>query len=99
MHHDDNTHEPKWLTVNTGLFGTSESFVPLQGAEVRDGDVVVGYEKAQVKDAPNVLADQHLSAMPVIARDGRLLGAVTIDAAVGQLAPAEWGKQAPRVFS
>lgn len=45
------------------------------------------------------VADQHLAAMPVIARDGRLLGAVTIDAAVGQLAPVGWGKQAPRVFS
>jgi uncharacterized protein (TIGR02271 family) len=61
VYYDDNTGEPKWLTVNTGLFGTGESFVPLQGAEVRDGDVVVGFEKAKVKDAPNVSADKHLS--------------------------------------
>jgi uncharacterized protein (TIGR02271 family) len=61
VYYDDNTQEPKWLSVNTGLFGTGESFVPLQGAEVRDGDVVVGYDKAKVKDAPNVSADKHLS--------------------------------------
>ena len=26
---DDNTDQPKWITVNTGLFGMNESFVPL----------------------------------------------------------------------
>jgi uncharacterized protein (TIGR02271 family) len=61
VYYDDNTQEPKWLTVNTGLFGTGESFVPLQGAEVRDGGVVIAFEKAKVKDAPNVSADKHLS--------------------------------------
>ncbi|MGI9147369.1 MAG: magnesium transporter MgtE N-terminal domain-containing protein [Chloroflexota bacterium] len=50
-------------------------------------------------EAARRVADQHLSAMPVLAKDGRLLGAVTIDAAVRQIAPAGWGKQAPRVFS
>jgi len=50
-------------------------------------------------EAARRVADQHLLAMPVIARDGRLLGAVTIDAAINQIAPARWGKQAPRVFS
>ena len=28
---------PKWVTVHTGLFGTGESFVPLQGAQVQGG--------------------------------------------------------------
>ena len=27
---DDRTGEPAWVTVNTGLFGTKESFVPLR---------------------------------------------------------------------
>jgi len=26
---DDSTNEPQWVTVKTGLFGSSESFVPL----------------------------------------------------------------------
>lgn len=31
VYYDDHTDQPTWLTVNTGLFGTNESFVPLQG--------------------------------------------------------------------
>ena len=54
---DDNTGEPNWVTVKTGLFGTSESFVPLDGADLRGGDIVVKYDKATIKDAPRVDAD------------------------------------------
>ena len=50
-------------------------------------------------EAARRVADQDLAAMPVVARDGRLLGAVTIDVALGQIAPAGWGQQVPRVFS
>ncbi|MGX5359137.1 DUF2382 domain-containing protein [Kocuria sp. KH4] len=58
---DDNTEEVTFVTVNTGLFGTKESFVPVEGAQ-QDGDrLVLPYTKAVVKDAPNVDADQHLS--------------------------------------
>src|SRR5919107_4948404 len=58
---DDATGTPTWITVNTGLFGTSESFVPLEGASFNGGDrVEVAYSKSQVKDAPRVAADGHL---------------------------------------
>ncbi|GLC62645.1 hypothetical protein PLESTB_001922800, partial [Pleodorina starrii] len=49
---DDTTEEVTFVTVNTGLFGTKESFVP---ADRRPTGTDV------VKDAPNVDADQHLS--------------------------------------
>ncbi len=62
VYDDDRTNEPKWITVNTGLFGTNESFIPLQGAEFRGGRVVVTYDKATVKDAPNIDDNSHLSA-------------------------------------
>jgi uncharacterized protein (TIGR02271 family) len=62
VYFDDQTDQPKWVTVNTGLFGLNESFVPLAGAETRGDDVVVRYDKAKVKDAPNVSAEGHLSA-------------------------------------
>ena len=58
---DDNTGEPKWVTVKTGLFGTSESFVPLDGASLSGGDIVVKYDKATVKDAPRVDADGNIT--------------------------------------
>ncbi|WP_159617424.1 DUF2382 domain-containing protein [Arthrobacter zhaoguopingii] len=58
---DDQTGEPSWVTAKTGLFGTSESFVPLQGADVEGNDVRVPYSKAQVKDAPRIESDGNLS--------------------------------------
>jgi uncharacterized protein (TIGR02271 family) len=58
---DDQTGEPSWVTAKTGLFGTSESFVPLQGADVDGNDVRVPYSKAQVKDAPRIESDGNLS--------------------------------------
>jgi len=54
---DDTSGEPTWVTVKTGLFGTSESFVPLHGASVQDGQVRVPYNADMVKNAPRVEAD------------------------------------------
>ena len=51
-----------FVTVATGLFGSHVSFVPLAEAELRGDDVVVPYDKALVKDAPRVAADEELSA-------------------------------------
>jgi uncharacterized protein (TIGR02271 family) len=51
---DNDTNQPSWVTINTGLFGTSESFAPLERANW-DGEALhVGYEKGMVKDAPRV---------------------------------------------
>ncbi|PPB48387.1 photosystem reaction center subunit H [Arthrobacter pityocampae] len=58
---DDQTGDPSWVTVKTGLFGTSESFAPLQGAVVNGEDVTVAYSKEQVKDAPRVESDGQIS--------------------------------------
>lgn len=59
---DDQTGSPEWATVSTGMFGTSETFVPLTDATVADGTLRVPYQKSKVKDAPRVDADQgHLS--------------------------------------
>ncbi|WP_458779371.1 DUF2382 domain-containing protein [Arthrobacter sp. D3-16] len=57
---DDDTSEPTWVTVKTGLFGTSESFVPLDSATQDGNDIVVPYTKDKVKDAPRVAPDGHL---------------------------------------
>jgi uncharacterized protein (TIGR02271 family) len=58
---DDRTGEPEWAVVNTGLFGTKSSFVPLAQATQTDQDVRVPYDKQLVKDAPRVDPDGHLS--------------------------------------
>jgi uncharacterized protein (TIGR02271 family) len=60
---DDETGEPTWLTVRTGLFGGAESFVPLHGATVRGNSVQVAFDQATIQAAPRVDDDQgHLSA-------------------------------------
>lgn len=48
------TETPSWVTVNTGLFGTNETFIPLDDAQVNGDEIRVPYEKAFVKDAPNI---------------------------------------------
>jgi uncharacterized protein (TIGR02271 family) len=58
---DDSTGEPSWVTAKTGLFGTSESFVPLEGANISGGNIQVGYDKDKVKGAPRIDADGKLS--------------------------------------
>jgi uncharacterized protein (TIGR02271 family) len=58
---DDQTSQPEWALVNTGLFGTKSSFVPLAQATQTGDDVRVPYDKQLVKDAPRVDPDQHLS--------------------------------------
>jgi uncharacterized protein (TIGR02271 family) len=58
---DDATGQPSWITAKTGLFGTSESFVPLENATVSGNDVAVAYDKDKVKDAPRVDPDGSLS--------------------------------------
>lgn len=58
---DNETGEPTFATVSTGLFGTSESFVPLKGARMDGDDLRVDYLKEQVKDAPRVDDNGQLS--------------------------------------
>jgi uncharacterized protein (TIGR02271 family) len=58
---DRQSGEPEWAAVKTGLFGTNVSFVPLQGASESDDAIRLNYDKATVKDAPNVEADGELS--------------------------------------
>ncbi len=58
---DDQTGEPEWALVNTGLFGTKSTFVPLVHATQTDNDLLAPYDKQLVNDAPRVDVDQHLS--------------------------------------
>ena len=58
---DNETREPEWLLVNTGLFGASSSFVPLQGASTDDDGLRVPFPKDQVKDAPRIEAERELT--------------------------------------
>lgn len=54
---DDETGQPEFVTVNTGFFGSSESFVPVADAEMSTDRLTVPFTKDRVKNAPNVDAD------------------------------------------
>jgi uncharacterized protein (TIGR02271 family) len=58
---DEHTGKPEWALVKTGLFGGRGTFVPLAQATMNGDGLQVPYEKSQVKDAPNIDADQQLS--------------------------------------
>jgi uncharacterized protein (TIGR02271 family) len=58
---DDETGQPEWATVTTGLFTAKTAFVPLAQAQAMGDSVQVPYDKAQVTDAPSVQADGQLS--------------------------------------
>ncbi len=59
---DDQSGEPEWVTVQTGLFGTNESFLPLGQARLDGERLIVPIAKDAVQNAPHIDADSgHLS--------------------------------------
>lgn len=54
---DDDTGVPSWVTVTTGWFGSSQSFIPLEGARLDGDEVRVAHSKDKIKDAPRVDQD------------------------------------------
>jgi uncharacterized protein (TIGR02271 family) len=58
---DDETGQPEWATVTSGLFTATTAFVPLAQAQDTGDSVQVPYDKQQVKNAPTMQADGQLS--------------------------------------
>jgi uncharacterized protein (TIGR02271 family) len=58
---DDETGQPEWATVTSGLFTAKTAFVPLAQAQDTGDSVQVPYDKDQVKNAPAMPADGQLS--------------------------------------
>ena len=57
---DDQTGQPLWVTITTGMFGTKQSFAPLHGSRSDGGDLQLAVPKDMVTDAPGVEADGHI---------------------------------------
>jgi uncharacterized protein (TIGR02271 family) len=58
---DADSNAPEWALVTTGMFGSKQSFVPIQDATPGQDSIRVPFEKATVKDAPKVDPDGKLS--------------------------------------
>lgn len=53
--YDDETGQPEWTTVNTGMFGSSESFMPMSGLRSKArGQLRTSYSREQVRQAPHL---------------------------------------------
>jgi uncharacterized protein (TIGR02271 family) len=78
---DNDTEQPEWLAITTGLFGNKVSFVPIAGATLVGDDLRIDYTKSVVKDAPNADADGQLSPeeeAALYAHYGRTTGTSTV---------------------
>jgi uncharacterized protein (TIGR02271 family) len=58
---DNETGQPEWATVTSGLFTATTAFVPLAQAQDMGDSVQVPYDKQQVSDAPSMEAGGQLS--------------------------------------
>jgi len=56
----DDSDRPAYGSVRTGLFGRRESIIPLDGVVERDGNLVVPFDAALVRDAPSLDPDEAL---------------------------------------
>ena len=57
---NDQSGQPEWVTVKTGMFGSAESFAPLYGSTMDGDNLRLAVDKQMVKDAPHVEDDGHL---------------------------------------
>lgn len=67
--------------------------------EIMDPYVTTLNPLSPAREAAYRVIDSNMAALPVVGEDGQLLGLVTVDAAIVQVAPPEWRTQAPRIFS
>jgi len=58
---DRQTERPEWALITTGLFGTKQTFVPIEQANDSEEGLRVPFDKATVKDAPKIDPDGELS--------------------------------------
>lgn len=71
----------------------------LRMEEIMDPYLTTLNPLSPASEAAYKVIDSHVAALPVVGDEGQLLGIVTVDAAIAQVAPAIWRTQAPRIFS
>jgi PRC-barrel domain len=92
---DRETGYPTWALVNTGLFGTAHTFVPLVHAtEISDG-LQVPYEKRHIKDTPRL--DLHDELTPD--EEAALFAHYGVDYQPSEAGPVEGTEEVPATGS
>jgi hypothetical protein len=54
----EDSGEPAFVTVRTGLLGMSESFVPLTGATIDGSRLEVAFDRDQIRKGPRIESDR-----------------------------------------
>jgi CBS domain-containing protein len=67
--------------------------------EIMNPYVITLHPLQPASDGAYRVLDSHLAALPVVGKEVQLIGIVTVDAAVAQVAPQNWSTQAPKIFS
>lgn len=53
--HDETTGQPEWTTIQTGMFGNHESFLPMDALQKQSqGQLQTPHSKEQVRQAPHI---------------------------------------------
>ena len=58
IYFDKETDQPEWIGIGTGFIATKRVVVPLEGAELGENGIRVGYTKEQIASAPEVPGDE-----------------------------------------
>ncbi len=94
---DDETHRRLRGVVTLRKLITADHSARIE--DVMNPYLVTIHALDDARAAAYRVLNSHLVALPVVGREGKLIGAVTIDGAVSMVAPARWNAQVPRVFS
>jgi hypothetical protein len=70
IYFDEDSGQPQWMAVKTGLFGNRHNFVPLAGAAIACDAITTQYDKAEIDGAPKIDADEDLREEAVIELHG-----------------------------
>ena len=85
VHHvytDDETREPVWITLHTGLFGHLTHFAPLVDAHFDGNELVLAHTRDEIIGSPEIVDDLHLDDADEAALTGYYrLGASRVDVA------------------
>lgn len=87
IYYDDDSGQPEWIGVKSGMINKTKHLVPLEGARQADGSVRIAYPKDRVEDTPEI-DEEHISP----ATEAELYRIYGLQAPVGYEAQGQPGR-------
>jgi len=60
IYYDDDSGQPEWIGVKSGMINKTKHLVPLEGAQQSDGSLRIAYPKDRVEGTPEI-NEEHIS--------------------------------------